>query len=88
MPSPSGTNFSSTYELRYNMSWNGGENGDWHDPKNWGCIVVPDENVDVVIPGSRPNNPVITKDSKVGSLKIETGSSVTVAPGIKLEIKK
>jgi len=86
--SPSGTNFSSTYELRYNMSWNGGENGDWHDPKNWGCIVVPDENVDVVIPGSRPNNPVITKDSKVGSLKIETGSSVTVAPGIKLEIKK
>lgn len=86
--SPSGTNFSSTYELRYNMSWNGGENGDWHYPKNWGCIVVPDENVDVVIPGNRPNNPIITKDSKVGSLKIETGSSVTVAPGIKLEIKK
>lgn len=86
--SPSGTSFSSTFELRYNMSWKGGESADWHDPKNWGCIVVPDENIDVVIPGSKPNYPILTKDSKVGSLKLESGSSVTVAPGVKLEIKR
>lgn len=71
--------------LRFLANWTGNVNTDWNNTGNWGCGTVPDANTDVVI-----NSGTITVNSNAVSrtLTVKPGASVTVKPGVNLEVMR
>jgi hypothetical protein len=60
---------------------------DWNDPANWSAGVGPGICTRAVINPGVPNMPVITDpNASCGSLRINPGATVTVAPGVNLRI--
>ncbi|MFL2570448.1 MAG: hypothetical protein ACJ0QL_01055 [Parvicellaceae bacterium] len=46
--------------------WNGANSTDWSDPVNWSTGTVPVNSVDVEVPGTALNFPVLTQHLAVG----------------------
>jgi hypothetical protein len=40
------------YSLRFVNTWKGDNGNAWETPANWSCGIVPDENMEVVIPAN------------------------------------
>jgi Subtilase family len=75
------------FTLRFTRLWNGSVNTDWFNIANWGCGQLPDQYTDVVLPAGLSNYPVLNSNAVIRSLKTNTASTVTVAPGSNLQIK-
>lgn len=73
--------------LYFAVQWVGGIDTSWENPANWNCNALPDENVEVLIPSGLPNNPVISSNSLVRSLKLSEGANLKVNSGFGLQIK-
>jgi hypothetical protein len=59
--------------------WTGAVNSNWHDPLNWDDGAVPDETIDVIIPATPSNQPVInTEHANCKSLIIHPFASLTI----------
>jgi hypothetical protein len=71
-------------------TWTGTVSTDWNEPHNWEPYGVPDEAAEVLIPGSTPNEPVIssTIPQSIRILNVETGAEVELSPGSSLEVLK
>ena len=78
---------SKTSVLYFAMQWIGATNTAWENPENWNCNSLPDENVEVTIPKGLPNNPVISSNPSVKSLKLSQGANLKVSSGFNLQIK-
>ncbi|MFI5132270.1 MAG: Ig-like domain-containing protein, partial [Chitinophagales bacterium] len=75
------------YELKFLVKWQGGASNEWEDSSNWSCNNMPDANTDVLVPGSLNTYPVISTNTTVHSIILSQGSTLTISPGIKLDIK-
>jgi len=40
-------NYSTIFTLKFYETWVGRDNGNWEDPNNWSCGILPDSNTDV-----------------------------------------
>lgn len=79
----------SSYTVTFAQRWLGNVSNDWFNGSNWsGCGNVPDAGTDVIIPGGRPNYPVINGNAVVRSLVTGSGASVTVQTGSALSVMK
>ena len=65
----------------------GGISTSWENPANWNCGSLPNENVDVIIPSGLLNNPILSSNSVVKSLKLLLGADVKVNSGYNLFVK-
>ncbi len=74
---------SNPFFLRFVATWTGTVNTDWNTAANWGCGAVPDANTDVVI-----NSGTITvnTNSSCRTLRVNPGATVTVRPGVNLNV--
>ncbi|TAD83644.1 MAG: hypothetical protein EAY75_14645 [Bacteroidetes bacterium] len=79
------TSFGPEYELRIKAIWQGGADSVWLNPANWECGLVPAPKIDVIIP-KQANAPIISNDTKVESILLKEGETLTILPGVKLEI--
>lgn len=62
--------------------WTGTANTDWNNAANWICSTVPDSSINVIIPASLSNYPLInTALNSSKNLTIQSGASVTVTNG-------
>ncbi len=75
------------FTLRFTRLWKGSVSTDWFNIANWGCGQLPDQYTDVVLPAGLSNYPVLNSNATVRSLKTNTASAVTFAPGSNLQIK-
>ena len=73
--------------LRFKITWNGSANTDWFNTVNWSCNAIPDQYMDVIIPGTLTNYPVLNVNTAIRSLRLQSGVSVTVKAGVLLDIK-
>lgn len=73
--------------LHFTSIWSGATNTDWFTPTNWSCGAVPDQYVDVAIPAGLINYPVINNNTAVRSISVQAGATVSVNPGIQLDVK-
>ncbi len=68
-------------------TWNGSADTNWQNPANWSCGILPGVNTDVIIPSAGVTKmPVINSDVSCRSVLVQAGATLTVAPGIKLNI--
>lgn len=72
--------------LRFVSTWTGNISAAWEDVANWDCGEVPDSNTDVVIPSVILTNPVANNNVTCRSLIVQTGATLTVRAGVKLNI--
>jgi large repetitive protein len=68
------------------IMWTGAVNTDWHNPANWDCGGVPWLFTQVIIPGGRVNYPIVSQNTEIKRLQLQTGATVTVNTGIELKI--
>ena len=73
--------------LRFTTIWNGNTNTDWLTASNWNCNVVPDQYTDVIIPGNLTNNPVLSANTAVRSVRVYPNIQVLIKSGFDLDIK-
>jgi hypothetical protein len=64
------------------MKWNGNSNNAWGNAANWDCGVVPGINSIVIIPGGLLRYPIIFISTEIKSIELQSGSSITVVPGV------
>ena len=81
------TLYSDTYQFRIKATWLGSADTAWINTANWECGIVPDEHVDVFIPGGKPNYPSLENSSNINSLKVANGATIEIKPGVILDIK-
>jgi len=71
----------------FSVTWNGNVSNAWADPANWTLPLVPDGEVDVIIPDVTPNPfPVVIIPAACGNILIAPASSLTISPGATLEV--
>jgi uncharacterized repeat protein (TIGR01451 family) len=70
---------------KFAVAWTGAVSDAWSDAANWDCNVVPDANTDVSIP-VRARYPVISSNTSCYSLGLSAATTVTVSPGVSLNI--
>jgi len=75
-----------TFTTNTSCEWTGDYDTDWHNPLNWNCSVIPDENLDVTIPNVANDPRVKGQNAKCKSLNVETGATVTVDLGWELKV--
>jgi hypothetical protein len=73
------------WELVQNQ-WTGALNNNWSTPGNWTLNTVPQQNVNVIIPGSLVNYPNISGSSEANFIEISTGATLTIAPSGQLSV--
>jgi hypothetical protein len=69
------------------MVWQGTLNNAWENPSNWGCGILPDENVDVIVNTGTNFSPRVSTNASIRSLKISPAAAVEIDSGINLTIK-
>jgi uncharacterized repeat protein (TIGR01451 family) len=83
---------SATTAVAYNVSsadvgtWTGNYNNDWFDCRNWSGGIVPNNNIDVVIPAATPNSEISSlspvappdKTARAHHFQIESGATVSM----------
>ncbi|MDD3875127.1 MAG: T9SS type A sorting domain-containing protein [Bacteroidales bacterium] len=83
-------NYTWTVFINYvitNVYWTGDVSTDWHDPFNWACELVPNQYLDVIIPGDVDNMPFIENgNAETRTLFIEDGATVTLDSNIQISI--
>jgi hypothetical protein len=84
--SGSSTVFGTSNVLKFAVVWQGNASGDWQSTANWSCNYVPDSFIDVIIPASSVNNPVINNNAVVHSITLSPGSVLTISPGKRLDV--
>ncbi|HSK13006.1 MAG TPA: BACON domain-containing carbohydrate-binding protein, partial [Phnomibacter sp.] len=70
------------------ITWTGNVNTAWENAANWSTNSVPTASSIVNIPSGRPRYPVVNSSTSVASILFGTGSSVTIAPGVELNVLK
>ena len=80
-----GVSYSDIISLKFVSYWNGFVSKAWEDPANWSCGNVPDTNCDVVIQSS-PNSPEVNSNAACRSTTVNTGTTITVKAGFKLDV--
>jgi pectate lyase len=76
---------SNAYTLKFTSTWTGAVDNNWHNPGNWSCNAVPDENTDVIV---NTGTPVISADAAVRSLQLTNGAQLLLMADKKLLIKQ
>ncbi|MFI5130846.1 MAG: hypothetical protein ACHQFX_12670 [Chitinophagales bacterium] len=79
---------SSPRTLRFGVTWLGGAAGNptnWNTGANWSCNVIPDTNVDVIIPVTS-NQLIITNNVNCHSVLVNPGATLRVNTGFKLTL--
>jgi subtilisin family serine protease len=66
--------------------WTGSISTDWETAGNWSSNSIPGENTDVIIPKT-PNQPVIHQNTSVRKIFVLKTASVTILPGVRLEVR-
>jgi hypothetical protein len=64
--------------------WSGAVSNDWFNPSNWCCGQVPGPMSKVVINNAKQNYPMVTANITIWSLRVNTGATFNVAPGVKV----
>ena len=64
------------------VKWNGNVSTQWENAGNWDCGVMPSINSNVIIPSGRPNYPIISFAIEIKSMYLQSGTTVTVLPGV------
>ena len=70
------------------ISWTGNINTDWENTGNWSSNALPNASSIITIPSGRPRYPIVNATTTVKSLTCAPGTSVTVAPGVVLNVLK
>ncbi len=73
--------------LRFKNLWIGNTSSDWFTASNWGCGFVPDQYTDAIIAGTPANNPVISTNTAVRSIRVMDNVPVLINEGIRLEVR-
>ncbi len=84
----SSTDTSVEYILKFKNLWKGTSNTSWHNPLNWECGAVPDENTDVIIKEGTLFKPVISQPASCRSLTIRNSLFLTVNSTLNIKGKK
>jgi hypothetical protein len=79
--------YSPVITLKFGMVWQGTLNNAWENPSNWGCGILPDENVDVIVNTGTNFSPRVSTNASIRSLKISPAAAVEIDSGINLTIK-
>ena len=72
--------------LRFVETWTGYSNTAWQNASNWNCVVVPDANTDILIPGDAVIMPVINTNQSCKSLSVQPGATLTITSGVNLNV--
>lgn len=67
--------------------WTGALSTDWETAGNWSSNSIPTETTDVIIPKT-PNQPIIHQTTSISRIYVLKTASVTLQPGVHLEVKK
>jgi len=70
------------------ISWTGNVNTDWENAGNWSGNAIPTSASIITIPAGRTNYPTVNVTTTVRSITCVAGTSVTVAPGVVLNVLK
>lgn len=71
-----------------NISWTGNVSTAWEDAGNWSGNFVPTATSEVTIPAGRPRYPVVNTTTTVKSILCVSGTSLTLASGVILNLVK
>jgi hypothetical protein len=66
--------------------WIGTSNSVWSNTANWKCGLVPGTTYEVIVNGGMPNYPIITTNTVIKKLTVNSGATVNVQPGVTLTI--
>lgn len=80
------TSYTNPLILKFAISWIGGSDTAWENPLNWGCSGLPDSNTDVFITTGIPHNPKINSNASCRSLNLQTGITIEVKTGFRIDI--
>jgi endo-1,3(4)-beta-glucanase len=69
-------------------NWTGNVSTAWENAGNWSSNAVPTATSIIHIPAGRPRYPVVNATTTVQSITSVSGTSVTVAPGVVLNVLK
>jgi endo-1,3(4)-beta-glucanase len=70
------------------VNWTGNVSTAWETPGNWSTNSVPTASSIVHIPAGRPRYPLVNTSTTVTSIIGVAGTSVTLAPGVELNVLK
>jgi endoglucanase Acf2 len=70
------------------ISWTGNVNTDWENAANWSGNAIPTATSIITIPALRPRYPIVNATTTIKSIMCATGTSVTIAPGVILNVLK
>ena len=71
------------------ITWQGDESADWNTPGNWNTGAVPVAADEVQIPdvsGAGGDDPIMSADNTVRSIRVATGATLTIDAGVDLDI--
>ncbi len=71
--------YTMAYKMVDGLIWTGNSSTNWNTAGNWNEDMVPDENINVIIPTNTTRQPYIyTSDAKCNNLTINSGATLTV----------
>lgn len=59
--------------------WSGNTSSNWTTTNNWGCTALPTATVDVVIPATALNMPVLAGSANMKGLSVNSGATLTLS---------
>jgi hypothetical protein len=68
------------------FTWTGNISNDWYNPANWDCGGIPRTTSEIIVPGGRPNYPLVLVNTEVKKLTVSPGATVTVQTGAELKM--
>lgn len=68
------------------VNWTGNVSTAWETPGNWSTNAIPNANSIVHIPAGMPRYPIVNANTIISSLTGAPGTSVTVSPGVMLNV--
>lgn len=81
------THYSDTTFVKITAIWNGSADGDWNNPLNWNCGVVPDYNyTEVIVLNNAVHMPEVRSNASCKKLTLQPGATLTIQPGVNLFI--
>jgi hypothetical protein len=82
-----GVTYTTPLTLKFSSTWIGGSDENWENPLNWGCSGLPDANTDVYVNTGCVRNPkVLYSTVSCRSLNLQTGTTIEVTPGKRIDI--
>ena len=83
-----GSSFSQVYTTKFTATWQGTVSNVWENAANWNCGILPDVNTDVLINAGKANYPQLGANTSIRTLRVASGTTVTVKTGFNLTITK